>query len=114
METTICENFILFDAIERILLIVLRNALKRCDGLNRSDSLLRWNTLEIIIPGSFIVSSLMLIFIFYFKAMEIFHTTLMRIIVRVFILLFAEKKKRRRIKPRNKRYNGIFIILDIY
>lgn len=56
----------------------------------------------------------MLIFIFCFKAMEIFHTTLMRIIVRVFILLFAEKKKRRRIKPRNKRYNGIFIILDIY
>lgn len=35
----------------------------------------------------------MLIFIFCFKAMEIFHTLLMRIIVRVFILLFAEKKK---------------------
>ena len=38
----------------------------------------------------------MLIFIFCFKAMEIFHTLLMRIIVRVFILLFAEKKKKKK------------------
>lgn len=29
------------DAIKRILLIVLRNALRRCDRLSRSDSLLR-------------------------------------------------------------------------
>lgn len=88
------------DAIKRILLIVLRNALRRCDRLSRSDSLLRGTTtrnlLEIIIPGSLIVSNArrcLYLFSFQGDGNIPYNINENRHSTQVFILLFVEKEK---------------------
>lgn len=83
------------DAIKRILLIVLRNALRRCDRLSRSDSLLQQSR-EIIIPESLIVSNArrcLYLFLFQGDGNIPYNINENRHSTQVFILLFVEKEK---------------------
>lgn len=85
-------SFYSIDAIKRILPIVLRNALKRCDRLNRSVP--SWNIHAQLVVNNYFKHEDACIYLFLFQGdgnipscNENHHST------QVFTLLFVEKKK---------------------